>query len=71
MPGLYFMNTPGNDLESIAGQVAGGSNLIIFVTGNGSITNFPFVPTIKVMTTTPRFELLSQEMDVNAGAWLH
>ncbi|MDE0183761.1 MAG: UxaA family hydrolase [Caldilineaceae bacterium] len=69
-PGFYFMNTPGNDLESIAGQVAGGSNLIIFVTGNGSITNFPFVPTIKVMTTTPRFELLSQEMDVNAGAYL-
>ncbi len=69
-PGFYFMNTPGNDLESIAGQVAGGSNLIIFVTGNGSITNFPFVPTIKVMTTTPRFELLPQEMDVNAGAYL-
>ena len=69
-PGFYFMNTPGNDLESIAGQVAGGSNLIIFVTGNGSITNFPFVPTIKVMTTTSRFELLSEEMDVNAGAYL-
>ena len=69
-PGYYFMNTPGNDLESIAGQVAGGSNLIIFVTGNGSITNFPFVPTIKVMTTTTRFELLPQEMDVNAGAYL-
>ena len=69
-PGFYFMNTPGNDLESIAGQVAGGSNLIIFVTGNGSITNFPFVPTIKVMTTTPRFELLSNEMDVNAGTYL-
>ncbi len=69
-PGFYFMNTPGNDLESIAGQVAGGSNLIIFVTGNGSITNFPFVPTIKVMTTTQRFELLPQEMDVNAGAYL-
>ncbi|MEM7028417.1 MAG: UxaA family hydrolase [Chloroflexota bacterium] len=69
-PGYYFMNTPGNDLESIAGQVAGGSNLIIFVTGNGSITNFPFVPTIKVMTTTQRFALLSEEMDVNAGAYL-
>ena len=69
-PGFYFMNTPGNDLESIAGQVAGGSNLIIFVTGNGSITNFPFVPTLKVMTTTQRFELLPQEMDVNAGAYL-
>ena len=69
-PGFYFMNSPGNDLESIAGQVASGSNLIIFVTGNGSITNFPFVPTIKVMTTTQRYELLSQEMDINAGAYL-
>lgn len=69
-PGYYFMNTPGNDLESIAGQVSGGSNLIIFVTGNGSITNFPFVPTIKVMTTTQRYQLLENEMDVNAGAYL-
>jgi altronate dehydratase len=69
-PGFYFMNTPGNDLESIAGQVAGGSNLIIFTTGNGSITNFPFVPTIKVMTTTTRYQLLQHEMDVNAGAFL-
>ncbi len=69
-PGYYFMNTPGNDLESIAGQVAGGSNLIIFTTGNGSITNFPFVPTVKVMTTTARYNLLQREMDVNAGAYL-
>jgi len=69
-PGFYFMNSPGNDLESIAGQVAAGSNLIIFITGNGSITNFPFVPTIKVMTTTKRYELLSAEMDINAGAYL-
>nr|MBA2345892.1 UxaA family hydrolase [Rubrobacter sp.] len=38
--------------------------------GNGSITNFPFVPTIKFVTTTGRFELLSKDMDVNAGAYL-
>ena len=68
-PGYYFMNSPGNDLESIAGQVASGSNLIFFVTGNGSITNFPFVPTIKVITTTRRYDLLSKEMDLNAGKY--
>ena len=67
--GYYFMNSPGNDLESIAGQVASGCNAIYFVTGNGSITNFPFVPTIKIVTTTPRFELLAADMDVNAGAY--
>ena len=65
--GYYFMDSPGNDLESIAGQVASGSNLIFFITGNGSITNFPFVPTLKFVTTSGRFELLANEMDVNAG----
>ncbi len=69
-PGYYFMDSPGNDLESIAGQVASGSNMIYFVTGNGSITNFPFVPTIKIVTTTGRYQLLSKDMDVNAGAYL-
>lgn len=69
-PGFYFMNSPGNDLESIAGQVASGCNMILFATGNGSITNFPFVPTIKFMTTTRRFELVKNEMDFNAGRYL-
>jgi altronate dehydratase len=69
-PGLSFMDSPGNDLESIAGQVASGCNLIVFVTGNGSITNFPFVPTLKVVTTSQRFALLGREMDVDAGGIL-
>ena len=69
-PGFYFMNGPGNDLEGIAGQVGAGCNLILFVTGNGSITNFPFVPTLKITTTTRRHELLIHEMDLNAGRYL-
>lgn len=67
--GYWFMDSPGNDLESIAGQVASGCNVIYFVTGNGSITNFPFVPTVKIVTTSQRFELLAEDMDVNAGAY--
>ncbi|MDX1432054.1 MAG: UxaA family hydrolase, partial [Gammaproteobacteria bacterium] len=63
--GYYFMDSPGNDLESIAGQVASGTNLILFITGNGSITNFPFVPTLKFVTTSGRFAMLANEMDVN------
>ncbi|MCA0453695.1 MAG: UxaA family hydrolase [Chloroflexi bacterium] len=68
--GFYFMDSPGNDLESIAGQIASGCNMIFFVTGNGSITNFPYVPTIKIVTTTHRYDMLRAEMDVNAGAYL-
>jgi altronate dehydratase len=64
------MDSPGNDLEGIAGQVASGCNLFLFVTGNGSITNFPFVPTLKITTTTRRHTLLEREMDLNAGRYL-
>eukprot|EP00746_Dinoflagellata_sp_MGD_P011393 gnl/MRDRNA2_/MRDRNA2_123868_c0_seq1.p1 gnl/MRDRNA2_/MRDRNA2_123868_c0~~gnl/MRDRNA2_/MRDRNA2_123868_c0_seq1.p1 ORF type:complete len:1033 (-),score=192.30 gnl/MRDRNA2_/MRDRNA2_123868_c0_seq1:45-3143(-) len=67
--GYYFMDSPGNDLESIAGQVACGCNLIYFITGNGSITNFPFVPTIKIITTSGRWQLLCDDMDFNAGRY--
>jgi altronate dehydratase len=49
--------------------VAAGANMIVFTTGNGSITNFPFVPTIKVVTTSGRFNMLAHEMDVNAGRY--
>jgi len=69
-PGFTFMNGPGNDLEGIAGQVGAGCNLILFVTGNGSITNFPFVPTLKITTTSRRHQLLQHEMDINAGRYL-
>lgn len=66
-PGYYFMDSPGNDLESIAGQVAAGANVVLFTTGNGSITNFPFVPTLKIVTTHERFQLLESDMDFDAG----
>ena len=56
-PGFALMYGPGNDLEGVAGQIGSGCNLVLFVTGNGSITNHPFVPTVKVMTNTPRFAL--------------
>ena len=69
-PGFYFMDSPGNDLEGIAGQVAAGCAMILFTTGNGSITNFPFVPTIKIMTNSGRYNMLAREMDVNAGRYL-
>jgi len=69
-PGYYFMDSAGNDLESIAGQVACGCNVVHFITGNGSITNFPFVPTIKIVTTSGRYEMLSNEMDIDAGRYL-
>jgi len=68
--GYCFMDSPGNDLESISGQVAAGCNIVCFTTGNGAITNHPFVPTVKVLTTTQRYNLLSEDMDINAGSYV-
>jgi len=68
--GYIFMDSPGNELESVAGQIGSGCNLIFSTTGNGSITNFPFVPTLKFVTTSARYERLHAEMDVDAGRYL-
>ena len=65
--GYFFMDSPGNDLESTAGQCASGCNMIVFTTGNGAVTNHPLCPTIKVITTTRRYALVGSDMDFNAG----
>jgi altronate dehydratase len=62
-----FMDSPGNDLESTAGQTASGCNFIAFTTGNGAVTNHPLVPTAKIITTTRRYQLVGADMDFNAG----
>ena len=70
-PGYCFMDSPGNDLESLTGQVASGCNIIYFTTGNGSITNCPICPTIKIVSTHARFLHMASDMDVDAGASKH
>ena len=66
-PGVVFMNTPGYDPPSLAGLVAGGSNLIAFTTGRGSAIGFPSVPVIKIASNSGIFERMRDNMDVNAG----
>lgn len=46
------------------------ADCVCVLRSNGSITNFPFVPTVKVLTTTVRYTLLNKDMDVNAGKYL-
>ena len=42
--GLYFMDTPGQDIDSITGMVAGGAQIIVFSTGRGTPTGSPIAP---------------------------
>lgn len=65
--GLVFMNTPGYDLMSTTGKIAGGANVICFTTGCGSVIGCKPTPVIKLASNTPMYERLSGDMDINCG----
>ena len=66
--GLVVMDTPGYDIDSMAGFAAGGAQVIIFTTGRGSIAGFPAVPVVKVASNSRTFSNMPGDMDVNAGS---
>ncbi|KUO53363.1 MAG: carbohydrate hydrolase [Desulfitibacter sp. BRH_c19] len=65
--GLVIMDTPGNDVESITGMAAGGAQLVVFTTGRGTPVGCPIVPVIKVSTNNKTYELMEENIDINAG----
>lgn len=65
--GLIIMDTPGYDIDSMAGLTAGGSQLILFTTGRGSIAGFPAVPVVKISSNSITYKNMPGDMDVNAG----
>jgi altronate hydrolase len=65
--GLVFMDTPGYDPVSATGQVAGGSNLICFTTGRGSVYGCKPAPSLKLATSSRLYRQMSDDMDINCG----
>lgn len=65
--GLVIMNTPGYDVESVTGMVAGGAQLVVFTTGRGTPTGNPIAPVIKVTGNPWTFERMKDNIDINAG----
>lgn len=65
--GLYFMDTPGQDIDSITGMVAGGAQVIVFSTGRGTPTGSPIAPVIKITGNPETFRKMEDNLDVNAG----
>lgn len=66
-PGLFFMDTPGHDIEQLAGFAAGHINIVVFTSGRGTPTGSPIMPVIKVSTNTPMYEALTDLIDLDAG----
>jgi altronate dehydratase large subunit len=65
--GLVLMDTPGYDVESVVGKVAGGAQVIAFTTGRGSTTGNPVAPVIKVTGNPKTYERMANNMDVDAS----
>jgi altronate hydrolase len=65
--GLVFMDTPGYDMVSVTGKVAGGANIICFTTGRGSVYGSKPVPTIKLASNSKMYRAMEEDMDINCG----
>ncbi len=65
--GFVFMDSPGFDPCSVTGQVASGSNLIVFTTGRGSVSGYQPTPCIKLATNSEMYARMSDDMDLNCG----
>jgi altronate dehydratase large subunit len=65
--GFVVMDSPGYDVESVSGKVAGGAQVVVFTTGRGSTTGNPIAPVIKVTGNPKTFQRMHENMDVDAS----
>ena len=65
--GVFLMDSPGHDGEVVTGFVGGGAHVVVFTTGRGTPTGFPFVPVIKVTGNDFCYERMRENIDFNAG----
>jgi altronate dehydratase large subunit len=68
--GLVVMDTPGYDIESLAGMATAGAQAILFTTGRGTPVGFSAVPVIKISSNSELFEAMPDDIDLDAGTIL-
>ncbi|MBR8700893.1 (2R)-sulfolactate sulfo-lyase subunit beta [Fusobacterium sp. DD29] len=65
--GLFIMDTPGQDIESITGMVAGGAQIVIFTTGRGTPTGNPLAPVIKLTGNAHTYNNMKDNIDFDVS----
>ncbi|RLI82517.1 galactonate dehydratase, partial [Archaeoglobales archaeon] len=63
--GLFFMDTPGYDVQCVSGLVAGGCHEILFTTGRGTYLGSPVSPVIKICGNPLTCNKLRDAIDVD------
>jgi altronate hydrolase len=79
MPGLWLLDsvpddhfmqfgyTNPNDTEGIMDLVSTGAQIVLFVTGRGSVIGSPIAPLIKITGNSNTFARMEEDIDFNAG----
>jgi altronate dehydratase large subunit len=73
VPDAHFMQfgyTNPNDTEGIMDLISTGAQIVLFVTGRGSVIGSPIAPLVKVTGNSRTFERMKEDMDFNAGTIL-
>lgn len=61
------MDTPGYDIASVTGLVAGGAQMVVFTTGRGTPTGNALAPVLKMTANKITFEKMKENMDFDAS----
>lgn len=63
--GLYMMDSPGQDVDSMTGMLAGGAHIVVFTTGLGTPTGTPIAPVIKVTANGKTYKSMMGNIDID------
>ena len=69
--GLVIMDTPGNDMSSIVGMIAGGAQIIAFTSGRGAPTGHPIAPVIKITGNRETYRMMEDNTDIDASGIIY
>lgn len=70
VPDAHFMQfgyTNPNDTEGIMDLIAAGAQIVLFITGRGSVIGSAVAPLIKITGNEQTYRRMSDDMDFNAG----
>jgi altronate hydrolase len=70
VPDSHFMQfgyTNPNDTEGIMDLISAGSQIVLFVTGRGSVIGSPIAPLIKITGNSATYRTMMEDMDFDAG----
>jgi len=64
---MQFGYTNPNDTEGIMDLISAGSQIVLFVTGRGSVIGSPIAPLIKITGNSATYRRMQEDMDFDAG----